>query len=186
MKSPNHFLYDNEVRMRIINQIYVYMVHIAQSVLNIVPPPLRTWGWRILIRKVGKYTFFDHNIYIKYPWLVEIGEHVSINRGAHFFPGYKERHKIILGNHVYVAPNVGFFAAGHDIHNLTQHVGGNITVDDGVWIGANSVILPGIHIGKNSVIGAGSVVTKDIPDDSVAAGNPAKIIKRKESLTNNY
>lgn len=52
-----------------------------------------------------------------------------------------------------------------------------IHVGDDVWIGGNSVILPGITIGNNSVVGAGSVVTKDVPEDVVVAGNPAKVIK---------
>ncbi len=55
-----------------------------------------------------------------------------------------------------------------------------ITVGDNVWIGGNAVILPGVTIGRNSVIGAGSVVTKDIPDNVVAVGNPCKVIKHIE------
>lgn len=53
-----------------------------------------------------------------------------------------------------------------------------INVDDGAWIGAASIILPGVRIGRNAVVGAGSIVTKDVPDFSVAAGNPARIIKK--------
>ena len=56
--------------------------------------------------------------------------------------------------------------------------GGGIFIGNNVWIGANCCILPNVHIGDNCVIGAGSVVTKDIPSNSVAAGNPAKVIKK--------
>jgi len=52
-----------------------------------------------------------------------------------------------------------------------------VRIDDDTWIGGNVTILPGVHIGKNVVIGAGSVVTKDIPDDTIAVGNPSKVIK---------
>jgi maltose O-acetyltransferase len=145
-----------------------------------MPPPIRNLGFRILLHRVGKHTFFDYNVYVKFPWLVEIGDHVSVNRGAQFFSGFKERYKVIVGNHVYIAPNVGFYAAGHDIYDLTQHVGGDIVVEDGVWIGACSIILPGVTIGENSVIGAGSVVTKSIPANSIAVGSPARVIKNKE------
>ena len=53
-----------------------------------------------------------------------------------------------------------------------------VTIGNNVWIGGNSVICPGVHIGDNCVIGAGSVVTKDIPDWSIAAGNPCKVIRQ--------
>ena len=56
--------------------------------------------------------------------------------------------------------------------------GRQVTIGDNVWIGGNSVICPGVHVGSNVVIGAGSVVTKDIPDWSVAAGNPCRVIRR--------
>ena len=54
----------------------------------------------------------------------------------------------------------------------------SVTIGDNVWIGGNTVIMPGVHIGSNTVIGAGSVVTKDIPDWSVAVGNPCRVIKK--------
>ena len=80
------------------------------------------------------------------------------------------------------APNVSIFTAGHPIHpdsrNSGYEYGIEITIGDNVWIGGNAVINPGVHIGNNVVIGSGSVVTKDIPDDYIAAGNPCRLIRK--------
>ena len=62
--------------------------------------------------------------------------------------------------------------------NSAYEYGIEVTIGDNVWIGGNTVILPGVHIGDNVVIGGGSVVTKDIPDWSIAAGNPCKVIRK--------
>lgn len=180
MKRYKEYLFQNQVRMRSVNQLYAYLMNLIQIFLNLLPPPLRNLGFRILLHRVGKHAFFDYNVYVKFPWLVEIGDHVSINRGAQFFSGFNERHRIVLGNHVYIAPNVGFFAAGHDVIDLSQHVGGDIIVEDNVWIGAGAIILPGVNIGESCIIGAGSVVTQDVPPNSIAVGNPARVIKFRE------
>ena len=80
------------------------------------------------------------------------------------------------------APNVSIYTAGHPIHPVSRNslyeYGISVTIGDNVWIGGNTVILPGVHIGSNTVIGAGSVVTKDIPDWVVAAGNPCRVVKQ--------
>ena len=80
------------------------------------------------------------------------------------------------------APNVSVFTAGHPVHpaarNTMYEYGISIAIGDNVWVGGNSVILPGVHIGSNTVIGAGSVVTKDIPDGVIAAGNPCRVIRK--------
>ena len=88
---------------------------------------------------------------------------------------------IFVGNNVLFGPNVTISAGTHPIHpelrskqaqyNIPIHIGNN------VWIGANSVILPGVNIGDNSVIGAGSVVTRDIPSNVVAVGNPCRVLR---------
>lgn len=88
---------------------------------------------------------------------------------------------IFVGNNVLFGPNVTVSAGTHPIHpelrskqaqyNIPIHIGNN------VWIGANSVILPGVNIGDNSVIGAGSVVTRDIPSNVVAVGNPCRVLR---------
>ena len=84
--------------------------------------------------------------------------------------------KIIIGNKVRVGANVTIMDG--DAHQDDPRSGDNkpVIIADGVWIGANVFILKGVSIGKNSVIGAGSVVTRNIPPDVVAAGNPCKVI----------
>ena len=87
--------------------------------------------------------------------------------------------KVKIGDNCQFAPNVAIYTAGHPVHpdtrNTLYEYGKEVTVGDNVWIGGNTVVCPGVHIGNNVVIGAGSVVTKDIPDWSVAAGNPCRV-----------
>ena len=89
--------------------------------------------------------------------------------------------KVTFGNNVFIAPNCGFYTAGHPIDAQQRNTGIEyaypITVGNDVWIGAGAQIMPGVSIGNNVVIGSGSVVTKDIPDNSVAVGNPCRVIR---------
>ena len=84
-----------------------------------------------------------------------------------------------IGDNCQLAPNVAIYTAGHPIYPTTRNslyeYGKAVTIGDNVWIGGNTVICPGVTIGSNVVIGAGSVVVKDIPDWSLAAGNPCKV-----------
>ena len=88
--------------------------------------------------------------------------------------------KVIIGDNVMFAPNVSIYTAGHPIHpdsrNSGYEYGIGITIGDNVWVGGSVDINPGVHIGNNVIIGSGSVVTKDIPDNMIAAGNPCKVI----------
>ena len=82
---------------------------------------------------------------------------------------------------MFIAPNCGFYTAGHPLdaeqRNLGLEYAWPITVGDNVWIGANVTVLPGVTIGSNTVIAAGSVVTRDIPAGVVAAGNPCRVLR---------
>jgi acetyltransferase-like isoleucine patch superfamily enzyme len=90
--------------------------------------------------------------------------------------------KVTFGDNCFLAPNVAIYTAGHPIHpdarNSMYEYGIDVTIGHNVWIGGNAVICPGVTIGDNCVIGAGSVVTKDVPAWSIAAGNPARVIRK--------
>lgn len=91
--------------------------------------------------------------------------------------------KVVNGRDVLVASNVFIIDYNHGLNPLTMSYLENplirgVFVDDGVWIGNDVIVLPNVHIGKKSIIGAGSVVTKDIPEYCIAVGNPAKVVKK--------
>jgi len=93
---------------------------------------------------------------------------------------------IQFGHTVELGPGVQIISSNHDPYNFELHMEAKpIIIGNNVWIGANSTILPEVNIGNNVIIGAGSVVTKDIPSNSIAVGNPCKVIKQKKTK-NNY
>lgn len=133
---------------------------------------------RKLFGKSGKILYVTPPIYVAYGSHIEVGENFYANKDCIFM----DINTIRFGNNVIIGPRCSFYCAGHplapEVRNRDRlEFGLPIQVGDDVWIGGNSVILPGITIGNNSVIGAGSVVTKDVPEDVVVAGNPAKVIK---------
>lgn len=90
------------------------------------------------------------------------------------------RNGIFIGHNLRVGPGVGLISANHDIDDYDRWPETEpIRIGDNVWIGMNSVVLPGITIGDNVVIASGSIVTQNIPSDSIAAGNPCRVIKEK-------
>lgn len=85
---------------------------------------------------------------------------------------------INIGNSVLIASGVKIISANHDFNERNNHIKCSpVNIGQNVWVGASAIILPGVSIGQNSIIGAGSVVTKDVPENTLVAGNPAKIIK---------
>lgn len=121
--------------------------------------------------------------FINPPFYCDYGTHIEV--GKNFFANYNctiiDVAKVIIGDNCQIAPNVSIYTAGHPLHpvarNSLYEYGIEVVIGDNVWIGGNAVILPGVHIGNNTVIGAGSVVTKNIPDSVLAAGNPCKVIR---------
>ena len=89
---------------------------------------------------------------------------------------------IHFGSNVEIAPGCRLISSNHDLEDFSKAMPsqGPIEIGSNVWIGANCVILPSVKIGSNVVIGAGSIVTKDIPSNSIAVGNPCKVIKEKK------
>ena len=122
--------------------------------------------------------------FVNPPFYCDYGFHIET--GKNFFANYNctiiDVARVTIGDNCQFAPNVSIYTAGHPVHpdsrNSLYEYGIGVTIGDNVWIGGSTVILPGVHIGSNTVIGAGSVVTKDIPDWVVAAGNPCKVIRK--------
>ena len=121
------------------------------------------------------------NFLIEQPFYCDRGYNIEI--GENFYANHNlvilDDNQVKFGDNVFIAPNCGFYTAGHPIDSQKRNQG--LEVGNDVWIGGNVVVLPGIKIGNNCVIGAGSVVTKDIPSNSVAVGNPCKVIKKIDS-----
>lgn len=117
------------------------------------------------------------------PFFCDYGSHIEVgkNFSANFNCTILDVARVKFGDNCMLGPNVAIYTAGHPVYPSTRNsayeYGKEIVVGDNVWIGGSSVICPGVHIGSNVVIGAGSVVTKDIPDWCIAAGNPCKVIR---------
>ena len=110
---------------------------------------------------------------------ITVGNRCAPGMNAHNY--IQARNGIILGNNLRIGPGVGLISASHSLDNYDMHEKTSpIIIGNNVWIGMNAVIMPAIKIGDNVIIGAGSIVTSDIPSDSVAAGNPCKVIREKK------
>ena len=133
------------------------------------------------------------NIYLQGPIEVDYGQftHLGDNFYSNFNLTILDTCPVTIGNNVMCGPNVTFATPLHPLLPTQRNArkqsdgkiadieyGAAITVGDNCWLASNVTVCPGVKIGKNCVIGVGSVVTKDIPDYSVAVGNPAKVIKR--------
>ncbi len=124
---------------------------------------------------------------IEPPFRCDDGKNVFI--GRYFYANYNltilDHMPITIGNNVLIGPNVVLSSASHNpdyrIRNKDNDMditGAPVVIEDNVWIGANVVVMPGVTIGRHSIVGAGSVVNKDVPADTVVAGVPARVIKK--------
>ena len=141
-----------------------------------------------MFESIGTKVSVGHSFICDYGCNISIGNNVSINTGCTFV----DCNKIIIGNNVLIAPNVQIYTATHPVElnerlKPTETEDGTayirhtyalpVTIEDGCWIGGGVIILPGVTIGRGSVIGAGSVITKSIPSNSLAIGNPCRVIR---------
>ena len=141
---------------------------------------------RGLLGHAGENIWIEAPAYFAYGCNTYIGE----NFYANFNLVVVDDIEVHIGNNVMVAPNVTLSVTGHPVDPEYRRGGTQfslpIVIGDDVWIGANSVILPGVTIGDNSVIGAGSVVTQDIPANSVAYGVPCRVIREINDYDKEY
>ena len=135
----------------------------------------------LLERLLGKC---GDNLHINSPFFCDYGFNIEV--GDNFFANNQctilDSGKVSIGDNVMFAPNVSLYTVGHPLHYQQRNQGYEqakaIIIKDNVWIGGSCVILGGVTIGENSVIGAGSVVTKSIPANSLAFGNPCRVIRK--------
>ena len=125
----------------------------------------------------------DDSIIINQPFRCDYGKQISV--GKRFFANFNftvlDEAQVTIGNDCFIGPNVSIYTACHSTdpveRNSRREWAEPVTIGDNVWIGGSVTILPGVTIGDNVTIGAGSVVTKDIPSNSIAVGNPCKVMK---------
>ena len=132
---------------------------------------------RILLGRAGRNLCILAPFWCDYGYNIEVGDSFFANHNLVILDGGR----VVFGDNVFIAPDCGFHTAGHPIDSERRNQGLEyawpITVGSDVWIGAGVQVMPGVTIGSDVVIGGGSVVVRDIPDHSVAVGNPCRVIR---------
>ena len=131
----------------------------------------------------------DDEFIVNQPFYCDYGKQISV--GKRFFANFNltilDEARVTIGDDCFIGPNVSIYTACHSTDPVERNTriewAEPVAIGDNVWIGGSVTILPGVSIGNNVTIGAGSVVTKDIPDNVVAVGNPCKVIKTCQQTT---
>jgi maltose O-acetyltransferase len=129
-----------------------------------------------MLGAIGQNSIIWPPFYCSYGKNTYLGDHVFIN----YMCTILDNNEVRIGTHVMIGPAVQIYTAAHDLQAETRNQGWEVAkpieIENNVWIGG-AILLPGVRIGKNSVVGAGAVVTRSVPANTVVAGNPARVIR---------
>ncbi|MFB5979671.1 sugar O-acetyltransferase [Lactobacillus delbrueckii] len=130
-----------------------------------------------ILGQSGENCHIEPNFWCDYGWNIKVGDNFYANHNLTVL----DAGGVTFGDNVFIGPDCSFYTSGHPLDAARRNIGLEyaypITVGNNVWIGGGVRVVPGVTIGDNSVIGAGSVVVKDVPANSVAAGNPCRVIR---------
>lgn len=132
---------------------------------------------RQMLGAIGQDSIIWHPFYCSYGRNTYLGDHVFIN----YMCSILDNNEVRIGNHTMIGPAVQIYTAAHDLQAETRiqgwEVAKPIVIEENVWIGGGAILLPGVTIGRNAVVGAGAVVSRNVPANTVVAGNPARVIR---------
>jgi maltose O-acetyltransferase len=133
-----------------------------------------------LLGGIGQNSIFEPPFYCTYGQNTYVGDHVYLN----FLCTILDNNEVHIGHHVMFGPAVQIYTAAHLLQAESRiqgwEVAKPIVIEDNVWIGGGAILLPGVRIGRNAVVGAGAVVPRSVPANTVVAGNPARVIREIE------
>jgi putative colanic acid biosynthesis acetyltransferase WcaF len=140
------------------------------------PNVLKIFTLRFFGAKIGQNALIKPNVNIKYPWFLEIGDNVWIGEEVWI----DNLGKVKIGDNVCISQGALLLCGNHNYKKETfDLVVGDITIEDGVWVGAKSVVCPGVTMKSHSILSVGSVLTKDAEEYGLYQGNPAILVKRR-------
>lgn len=133
-----------------------------------------------LLGQIGQNSVIEPPFHCAYGQHIYIGDHVFLNVLCTIL----DCAEVHIGHHVTIGPNVQIYTAAHHLQaearNRGWEVAKSIVIEDNVWLGGGAILLPGVRIVRNAVVGAGAVVARDVPANTVVAGNPARVIREIE------
>ena len=133
-----------------------------------------------LLGQIGHNSIIEPPFYCSYGQNTYIGDHVYLN----YLCNIVDNNEVHIGDHVMIGPVVQIYTAAHLLEAEARIQGWEVTkpivIEDNVWLGGGAILLPGVKIGLNAVVGAGAVVTRSVPPNTVVAGNPARLIREIE------
>jgi maltose O-acetyltransferase len=133
-----------------------------------------------LLGQIGQNSIIEPPFYCSYGQNIYLGDHVYLNVLCTIL----DCNEVRIGHHVMIGPAVQIYTAAHllqvEARIRGREIAKPVVIEDNVWLGGSAILLPGVTVGRNAVVGAGAVVTRSVPANTVVAGNPARVIREIE------